>query len=84
MISITVPSTSKETQPSGSGGGGGGRGDIDTGEEYENIELKEIATVYVSSGSNVSYQFENPGNPVIYVIIPHLAVLAPSLPLSRS
>jgi len=67
MISITVPSTSKETQPSGSGGGGGGRGDIDTGEEYENIELKEIATVYVSSGSNVSYQFENPGNPVIYV-----------------
>jgi PGF-pre-PGF domain-containing protein len=67
VISITVPSTSKETQPSGSGSGGGGRGGIDTGEEYENIELKEVATVYVSSGSNVSYQFENPEDPIIYV-----------------
>ena len=67
IISITVPSTSQETQSSGSGGGGGGRGGIDTGEEYENIELKEVATMYVSSGSNVSYQFENPEDPIIYV-----------------
>jgi PGF-pre-PGF domain-containing protein len=64
MISITVPSTLQETQSPGSGGGGGGS---DTGEEYENIELKEVATVYVSSGSNVSYRFENPEDPIIYV-----------------
>ena len=64
MISITVPSTSKETQSPDSGGGGGGS---DIGEESENIELKEVVTVYVSSGSNVSYQFENPEDPIIYV-----------------
>lgn len=63
MISITVPFTSKETQSPGSGGGGGS----DMGEEYENIELKEVVTVYVSSGSNVSFQFENPEDPIIYV-----------------
>ena len=67
MISITVPSTLQETQSPGSGGGGGGGGGSDTGEEYENIELKEVATVYVSSGSNVSYRFENPEDPIIYV-----------------
>jgi PGF-pre-PGF domain-containing protein len=46
---------------------GGGGGSIDNGESYENIKLKEISRVFVSTDTMVSYQFKDLENPVSYV-----------------
>jgi PGF-pre-PGF domain-containing protein len=46
---------------------GGGGGSIDNGESYENIKLKEISRVFVSTDTVVSYQFKDLENPVSYV-----------------
>jgi PGF-pre-PGF domain-containing protein len=60
-----VTTTPTNGDAGGSGGGGGGGGS--TGEEFENIELKEVATVYVNINTTISYKFDDPINPIMYV-----------------
>ncbi|MDO9516701.1 MAG: PGF-pre-PGF domain-containing protein [Methanosarcinaceae archaeon] len=61
--SINVIQTSPE-KPSSSGGGGGGG---TSGEEYENIELKDVSRVYISANTNVSFTFREGGNDIQYI-----------------
>jgi PGF-pre-PGF domain-containing protein len=42
-------------------------GNVDNGENYENIRLKEVSRVFVSRDTLVSYQFKDAENPVVYV-----------------
>ncbi|HJH28804.1 MAG TPA: PGF-pre-PGF domain-containing protein [Methanosarcinaceae archaeon] len=56
---VTVTPTNGDAD----GGGGGGT----SGEEFENIELKEVADVYVTVNTTISYKFDNPINPIAYV-----------------
>lgn len=48
-------------------GGGGGGGSGTSGEEFENIELKEVVDIYVAVNATISYKFDNPINPIVYV-----------------
>lgn len=59
---VTITPTDSDASGGGAGGGAGS-----TGEEFENIELKEVATVYVSINTKISYKFDDPINPVAYV-----------------
>ena len=59
-ITFTVE---KYQQPSISGGGGGSSGGS-TGEEYENIEFKDVSRVYVSTGEDISFTFDKTGNDI--------------------
>ena len=49
------------------GGGGGGGGGGTSGEEFENIELKEVVDIYVTVNTIISYEFDDPINPIAYV-----------------
>ena len=60
---VTVTPTNGDAGGGGGGSGGGGS----TGEEFENIELKEVATAYVIIDSIASYKFDEPTNPLMYV-----------------
>ncbi len=57
-ISYTPPYT-----PSSGGGGGGGS----TGEEYENIEFKDVSRVYISTNADISFTFDKAGNEIQYI-----------------
>jgi len=61
---VTVSTTSSTTPPSSSGGGGGGGS---TGEEYENIEFKDVSRVYISADTDVSFIFSEAGNDIGYI-----------------
>ncbi|WP_196214028.1 PGF-pre-PGF domain-containing protein [Methanolobus vulcani] len=58
---ITTTSTSTS-----SGGGGGGGGGGTTGEEFENIAVKDASSVFVGTG-NVNFEFYRDGNDIQYV-----------------
>ncbi|NPE29999.1 PGF-pre-PGF domain-containing protein [Methanococcoides sp. SA1] len=49
------------------GGGGGSSGGGATGEEFENIELKEITGRNVILGQVISFGFDEPENPIVSV-----------------
>jgi len=57
-----TPADGDASGGSGSGGGGG-----TSGEEFENIELKEVVGIYVAVNTTISYKFDNPINPITYV-----------------
>ena len=59
--------TTTPTDGDASGGGGSGGGGGTSGEEFENIELKEVATLYVNINTIISYKFDDPTNPIAYV-----------------
>ncbi|KXS41754.1 MAG: hypothetical protein AWU59_1952 [Methanolobus sp. T82-4] len=64
---ITVISAENEDtqeESSGASSGGGGGGGSDTSEDVENIDLKEVKSIYVLSDTNISYQFNEKNNPV--------------------
>lgn len=64
---IGAPASSDgEIANTGSGGGGGGSGGA-TGEEFGNIEFKDVAEKNVRSGRFTSYGFNSPENPVVTV-----------------
>ncbi|WP_406657986.1 PGF-pre-PGF domain-containing protein [Methanolobus sp. ZRKC2] len=62
-------STEIVTSPgsSSSGGGGGGGGGGSTGEEYENIALKDVLTVYAGKEEVVDFDFNDVNNDIDYV-----------------
>ncbi len=60
---VTTTPTDGDANGGGAGGGGGGS----TGEEFENIELKEVAVVYVTINTIISYKFDDPIDPILYV-----------------
>ncbi len=60
-VSTTVPSNS------GSSGGGGGGGGGSTGEEYENIDFKDVLSVYAGKDEIVDFDFESEKNDIDYV-----------------
>ncbi|MDW7732090.1 MAG: PGF-pre-PGF domain-containing protein [Methanolobus sp.] len=53
-----------ETSSGSSSGGGGAGGGAGSSEDVENIGLKEIKSVYVTSNADISYRFSEQGNPV--------------------
>ena len=61
---VTV-STETPASPPSSGGGGGGGGT--SGEEYENIEFKDVSRVYISANIDVSFIFKEAGNDIGYI-----------------
>ena len=61
---VTVSTTSSSSPPSSSGGGGGGGS---SGEEYENIEFKDVSRVYISADTDVSFIFSEVGNDIQYI-----------------
>ena len=65
-VSASTSSTTTTSIPTGSGGGGGGGGGGTTGEEFENIELKDVSSVFVGTG-NVVFEFQRDGNDIEYV-----------------
>ncbi|MCD4807892.1 MAG: PGF-pre-PGF domain-containing protein [Methanococcoides sp.] len=65
IIGAPAPSDG-EIANTGSGGGGGGSGGA-TGEEFGNIEFKDVAEKNVRSGQVISYSFDSSGNPIVNV-----------------
>ncbi|HJH31713.1 MAG TPA: PGF-pre-PGF domain-containing protein [Methanosarcinaceae archaeon] len=61
FISVT------RTTPTPSSGGGGGGGGGSTGEEYENIEFKDVSRVYISADTDISFTLSKAGNDIQYV-----------------
>ncbi len=49
------------TKSSSSGGGGGGAGSV---EDFENVAMKDVATVYLRMDSNATYEFSREGNDI--------------------
>ncbi|WP_407356239.1 PGF-pre-PGF domain-containing protein [Methanolobus sp. WCC5] len=60
----STPLTPPEDVPVSAGGSGGGGGGGATGENTENIGLKEVVQLYVTSGSRISFLFEEKTNPI--------------------
>ncbi|WP_445475366.1 S8 family serine peptidase [Methanococcoides methylutens] len=54
---------------SSSGGGGGGGGGSTTNEEFENIELKDVAVRYIKNNLETSFTFKNEGLDIVYIKI---------------
>ncbi|MBP1910365.1 putative Ig domain-containing protein [Methanolobus bombayensis] len=68
-VSITVTNTSSSvvtTSSATGGGGGGGGGGGTSGEEYENIAVKDVSSVFVGTG-DVKFDFYRGGNDIQYV-----------------
>ncbi|ETA69017.1 subtilisin-like serine protease [Methanolobus tindarius DSM 2278] len=66
-ITVTNATTSVVTTSSAAGGGGGGGGGGGTsGEEYENIAVKDVSSVFVGTG-DVIFEFYRDGNDIRYV-----------------
>ena len=66
--SITVDmgsGTSTDTSDGGGSPGGGGGGS--TGEEYENIEHKDVVRKYLNRDDDVSYEFDSEANNIGYI-----------------
>ncbi len=63
-INVTV---TVSTQPSSGGGSGGGGGGGSSGEEYENIDLKEVESIFIIGGSQISYDFKEEQNAIMNV-----------------
>lgn len=56
---ISVTRTAPSSSSGGSGGGGG-----TSGEEYENIEFKDVSRVYISANTDASFTFSETGNDI--------------------
>lgn len=56
--------TSPDVNTGSSGGGGGGG---NTGEDFDNIEFKEVTNLAVIRDANISFRFDVSGNPITYV-----------------
>lgn len=52
--------------PARSGGGGGGGGGS-TGEKYENIELKDVSSMFVNKDMSARFEFQSENNDIQYV-----------------
>ena len=61
-INSTFISVTRTAPSSSSGGGGGGGGT--SGEEYENIEFKDVSRVYISANTDASFTFSETGNDI--------------------
>lgn len=68
-ITVTEPSssTSSTSSASSSGGGGGGGGSMNTGEEFENIDLKDYKIKYVNKDMESLFEFDEPANSIMSV-----------------
>ncbi len=67
-VSATTTSSSSSSSGSSSGGGGGGGGGV-SGENYNNIELKENYDETIYKDKTTSYRFKNASSPVMFVNI---------------
>ncbi|WP_135612643.1 PGF-pre-PGF domain-containing protein [Methanococcoides sp. AM1] len=67
VVSISGTSSSGgSTDGAGSGSSGGG-GAGDSGEQFGNIEFKDVTERTVYKGMNMSYHFNSPDNPIVNV-----------------
>lgn len=62
VLKTVSNSTTEETASTGGGGGGSGGGD--TGEEAENIGIKEVSKIYVTADTRTTYNFSDSSNPI--------------------
>ncbi|NPE29394.1 PGF-pre-PGF domain-containing protein [Methanococcoides sp. SA1] len=63
IVDAPAPSDGEITSIGSGGGGSGGA----TGEEFGNVEFKDVAERNVRSGQVISYVFDSSGNPVVNV-----------------
>ncbi|WP_342304252.1 PGF-pre-PGF domain-containing protein [Methanolobus sp. ZRKC5] len=69
-ISITVVEPSLPVIPTSSssgGGGSGGGGSMNTGERYENIDLKDYTIKYVMKDKKAIFEFDEPANSIMSI-----------------
>jgi PGF-pre-PGF domain-containing protein len=68
-VSITVTNTtvSAVTTSSAAGGGGGGGGGGGTTEEFENIAVKDVSSMFVGNDMDVVFEFRNAASDIHYV-----------------
>lgn len=64
IVTVGVITSTDNTAISGGGGGGGGGA---TGEEFENIDFKDVAERNIILGQNISYEFDSLGNPIVNI-----------------
>ncbi|WP_160174947.1 PGF-pre-PGF domain-containing protein [Methanococcoides methylutens] len=67
VVSISDTSSSGGSTDSAGSGSGGGGGAGDSGEQFGNIEFKDVTERPVNKGMNVSYTFKSPENPIVNV-----------------
>lgn len=65
-VAVALTAEQSTVTPTTSGGGGGGGGGGSTGEKAENIELKDVSSVFVGKDL-VRFDFKNPDNDVQYI-----------------
>ncbi|MDK2834750.1 MAG: hypothetical protein PWR29_223 [Methanolobus sp.] len=65
-VAVALTAEQSTVTPTTSGGGGGGGGGGSTGEKAENIELKDVSSVFVGKDL-VRFDFKNPNNDVQYI-----------------
>ena len=68
-VTVTVvPDTTTETVAitTTGGGGGGGGGGGNTGETYENIEFKDVNSIFIGTG-NIEFAFSSESNDIQYI-----------------
>ncbi|WP_406661021.1 PGF-pre-PGF domain-containing protein [Methanolobus sp. ZRKC3] len=63
---ITI-TTSTQTTTTSSGGGGGGGGGGSTGEDFDNIEFKDVLTVYAGKDSITEFIFDGEESDILYI-----------------
>ncbi|WMW23131.1 PGF-pre-PGF domain-containing protein [Methanolobus mangrovi] len=61
-INENTPSSPIDETTASSGGGGGGGGD--TGEDANNIALKEVKKIYIIADTDIIYSFDENSNPI--------------------
>ncbi|UGV41025.1 PGF-pre-PGF domain-containing protein [Methanococcoides orientis] len=67
VVSISDTSSSGGSTDSAGSGSSGGGGAGDSGEQFGNIEFKDVTERTVNKGMNVSYTFKSPENPIVNV-----------------
>uniref|UniRef100_UPI000B9160FF DUF5018 domain-containing protein n=1 Tax=Methanolobus psychrotolerans TaxID=1874706 RepID=UPI000B9160FF len=66
-VEVTLTTVQITTTATLGGGGGGGGGGGTTGEEFENIELKDVSSTFVGKDMSVIFDFRNENNNIQYI-----------------
>ncbi|MEZ5335433.1 MAG: DUF5018 domain-containing protein [Methanolobus sp.] len=66
-VTVNIEESSSSTASTSGGGGGGGGGGGTTGEEFENIELKDVSSIFVIKDKDIMFEFDEAENDITYV-----------------
>jgi PGF-pre-PGF domain-containing protein len=66
-VTLNTIQTTTPAAAGASGGGGGGGGGGATGEEFENIEFKDVSSIFVGMDMSVRFEFRNDDSDIRYI-----------------